>query len=412
MSRSRRRNRRLHFLGHHRGAGDAAAHRVLKPLYVSGGEWNTVYVGPVLAIEGLSDMDQIHGPALALEEPALQLEEVLESDDPAQLELAVADEAETMDAMPDEAVETVEAVETIETIETIETAPESPAHANTDSAAQQGELELTSEAEEDLAAVAELEILTAAARADAHVADVAAEMVARAIEATAEPAPEVVEPPPPPEPAPPPPDPVELLYGSAQAAAAEGRSEEARQLFRQVLAQRPTHLAARNQLALLLEAAGDHKAALAELDRALDGDQDHVGSLVNRGALLGTLGRFAAAERDLKRALRSDPAHAEALYHLGVVMTRKGLWGEAVPALRRAIELDPAKAQAHFYLGEALNHVDDLAGAMLAYQRAAELAPDHSRALYGLGIVLDRLGRPDDAAQMYKRSREVAATRR
>ncbi|MDP3773775.1 MAG: tetratricopeptide repeat protein [Gemmatimonadales bacterium] len=203
------------------------------------------------------------------------------------------------------------------------------------------------------------------------------------------------------------PDPAEVAYAQARAAAEAGDVPLAKTLYRQLLTTYPGHIGARNNLALLLDAGGDHAGALAELDRALDIDAENATLLVNRGGLLGAMGRFAAAERDLKRVLRVEPAQAEALFNLGIVMTKKGLWTEAVPHLRRAIELEPGRGAAHFYLGEALNHVDDLHGAMAAYQRAAELQPHNPRALYGLGIVYDRLGRPDDAAQMYRRSREV-----
>lgn len=317
----------------------------LKAVYRSVQEpWRADVAAPVLPLEGLQPWEEIRGPALALEDQPAAPAPVLESRDPSQLELA---------ASPDEL----------------------------------GDL---TDDEAGLAAVAELEALTQAAWADARSSARAADLVAEALAAT-EPEPE------------PQPDPSEILFAQAQAA----RPEEARALYRQLLAQFPANLKARNNLALLLDAAGDHAGALAELDRALDLDPDHGTLLVNRGALLGAQGRFAAAERDLKRVLRVEPSHAEALFNLGVVMTKKGLWGEAVPLLRRTIELDPSRAAAHFYLGEALNHVDDLGGAMLAYQRAAELVPGHSRALYGLGIVYDRMGRPDDAAMMYRRSREV-----
>jgi Flp pilus assembly protein TadD len=204
------------------------------------------------------------------------------------------------------------------------------------------------------------------------------------------------------------PDPSETLYVEARAAAEEGRSAEALRLYRQLLARFPQHLRSRNNLALLLDAAGDHAGALAELDRALEMDPEHTTLLTNRGALLGTLGRYAAAERDLRRVLRAEPANVEALFNLGVVMTKKGLWGEAVPHLQRATELAPDRAAAFYYLGEALNHVDDLPGALAAYQRATELQPQNARALYGLGIIYDRLARPDDAALMYRMSGVVA----
>jgi tetratricopeptide (TPR) repeat protein len=228
-----------------------------------------------------------------------------------------------------------------------------------------------------------------------------------AVESAANPAPETAEPafaaPPPP-----PPDPAELLYADARAAAEEGRVTDALRLYRELVAQYPRHLRARNNLALLLDAAGDHQGALAELDRALELDPEHTTLLTNRGALLGALGRYAAAERDLRRVLRVEPANVEALFNLGVVMTKKGLWGEAVPHLRHVTELAADRGAAFYYLGEALNHVDDLLGALAAFQRATELQPGNARALYGLGIIYDRLARPDDAALMYRKSREVA----
>jgi tetratricopeptide (TPR) repeat protein len=203
-------------------------------------------------------------------------------------------------------------------------------------------------------------------------------------------------------------DPSELLYASARAAATEGHPDAAMALYRELLSRYPRHLRARNNLALLLDASGDHQGALAELDRALEMDTEHTTLLTNRGALLGTLGRYAAAERDLRRVLRVEPSNVEALFNLGVVMSKKGLWSEAVPHLRRVTELDPDRGPAFYYLGEALNHVDDLQGALVAFQRATELQPSNARALYGLGIIYDRLARPDDAAVMYRKSRGVA----
>lgn len=395
MGRNRRRDRRFRF-GNRPGGNPPSS---LKPMYVTTEAAIDPRIAPALPLEGFTELDAIKGPALMLEDAPADTDEFLvaESTDPSQLSLDPVI-AESGDEDDDAAVA--------------------------------------------LEAVAELEILTEAARADAHMSEVAADLIARVIEESAhhddgsQPPPAddsqaetPAEPPavpsqleleapalevgPEPEPEPEPePDPIDVMFAQAQDAAQGGRSDEARALYRQLLALRPLHVRARNNLALLLDAAGDHTGALAELDRALDVDQDNTTLLVNRGALLGALGRFQAAERDLKRVLRVEPSNAEALFNLGVVMCKKGLWAEAVPALKRAIEIQGDRAAAHFYLGEALNHVDDLPGAMLSYQRAAELMPGYSRALYGLGIVYDRMGRPDDAAVMYRRSREVAAKKK
>lgn len=203
------------------------------------------------------------------------------------------------------------------------------------------------------------------------------------------------------------PSPEELLYNAAREADAQGERRRATAIYRELLEAYPRHVAARNNLALLLDHRGDHEQALNELQRCLTIDAANPRVLVNRGAVLGALGRYREAEGDLRHALELDGASAEAHFNLGLLMSRKGLWAEALPYLRRSIELDGSQATAYYYLGEALNHVDDLIGALQAYQRAVELGPNNAKAFYGLGIIYDRLNRPDEAAQMYRRSREI-----
>jgi Flp pilus assembly protein TadD len=371
----------------------------LAPTYVPLQGRHPLMLAPVLALEGLDPWAEIRGPALLLDEARAngEAEAPLRFDDPAQLVLEppgaapAAVEVTTLEDDPHAADELPSASADLP-VGDAASARADPAGA--EEALRFADLEAVPSGqaprpEADVAPAAELDVATPFESATA--AGGAEAEPAAAAEPTAVPAP----------------DPIQILYGDARNAAEDGRRDEAQRLYRELLGRRPAHVGARNNLALLLDADGNHEGALAELDRALEYEPDNSTLLVNRGALLGATGRFAAAERDLKKVLRLEPAHAEALFNLGVVLTKKGLWGEAVPHLRRAVELDPDRGAAHYYLGEALNHVDDLYGALAAYQRAAELQPTNPRALYGLGIIYDRLGRPDDAAQMYRRSREV-----
>jgi Flp pilus assembly protein TadD len=377
----------------------------------------SVVVAPVLELEGLEPWAEIQGPVLALEETTEPDEPMLTFHDPAQLVLAPF-AARMAAAISAEAPRfELEEAETA-AAEIHARAPEAERHDTrppflddggvavadaVDGPSEDAGFPAADDASVEDVRTPSLDHAQAAAggatapesRAPVGASDAGVGLPVSEIEAPA-----------PPEP--PAPDPAEALYAGARNAAEAGRAEEAKRLYRQLLALHPTHVRARNNLALMLDAEGNHQGALAELDRALDVEPENGTLLVNRGALLGAMGRYGAAERDLKRVLRDEPSHAEALFNLGVVMTKKGLWGEAVPHLRRAVELEPQRAAAHYYLGEALNHVDDLTGALAAYQRAAELQPDNPRALYGLGIIYDRLARPDAAAQMYRRSREVS----
>jgi len=364
MGRMRRRRRRG---GNGNGylAEPSRPMETFNPAYVPVASDRPPAAAPVLELDGLDPWTEIQGPNLALEEGPAADGAMLACDDPAQLTLDPADATSALDA----------------------------------SDCRGGVAMLDEPAPPPDASVGPDGRTGAADAAEASAADAS----------EAEP---VVAPEPEPiaaarEPVPPPPDPIDLRYDEARCAAEAGRCAEARSLYRQILAARPTHVRARNNLALLLDAEGNHQGALAEFDRALEVDPENGTLLVNRGALLGAMGRYAAAERDLKKVLRVEPSNAEALFHLGVVMTKKGLWGEAIPNLRRVVELEPERGAAYYWLGEALNHVDDLGGALASYQRAAELQPGNPRALYGLGIIYDRLARPDDAAHMYRRAREA-----
>ena len=380
MGRLRRRNRREPTDQIEDGGAPsttvAAPAEVLAPTYVSVGEaaWSAESDTPVLALDGLKPWEEIRGPAILLDdEPAPAESYIPDSNDPRQLDLTAAEVAAALAA--GQAAQSRDAASTQQEDETEFVQVDRPI------------LVLEPEPETHVEVQAELPLVMP------HAVVIATDDAAPRVETVAAEASPI--------------DHVEQTYQAARAASAEGRIADAKTLYQQALVERPSHVGARNNLALLLESAGNQQGALNEYDRALEFDAENATLLTNRGALLGAMGRYAAAERDLKKVLRVDPSHPEGLFNLGVVMTKKGLWGEAVPQLRRAVELDPTRGAAYFYLGEALNHIDDLYGAMAAYQRASELMPDHPRALYGLGIVYDRLGHPDDAARMYRKSREI-----
>jgi Flp pilus assembly protein TadD len=415
MGRSRRRNRHdaPHDFQRHGFdrvvAGPETATETLSPTFVSvpSYSWTAESDFPILALDGLNPRDEIHGPDLNLGDLAAADLLMRDSDDPSQLVLATDPDPDE-DLYPGAEAWAADSLDTQRPILVLEAQPYEeerravPREIDTDlvavPSADQIEMPLPDaedpgiSTEADSTAIIDAEIPAAELLPVEALPEppIAGEFNAAAV-AALEP---VV-------------DPLELRCDEARAAATEGRLLDARIIYREVIAERPSHLASRNNLALLFERLGDNQGALSEYDHALDVDGGHATLLANRGALLGAMGRYAAAERDLKKVLRVEPGHMEALFNLGVVMTRKGLWSEAVPLLRRVVEIDPTRGPAYFYLGEALNKVDDLYGAMAAYQRAAELMPDHPRALYGLGIVYDRLGRPDDAARMYRRSRET-----
>jgi tetratricopeptide (TPR) repeat protein len=177
-------------------------------------------------------------------------------------------------------------------------------------------------------------------------------------------------------------------------------------VYRQLLAEKPDHLKAHNNLGFLYDRLGDFEAALAEYRAAESLDPDDVRLQCNVAAALASLGRYGEAEEKLAEALHSDPKDADTRENLGLVHYKRGLYAEAAEELRIAADLDPERATAFLYLGEALNRIDDLEGALAALKRSAEIQPS-ARAYYAMGIVYDRLDQKGAAQAMYRKAEEL-----
>jgi Flp pilus assembly protein TadD len=205
-----------------------------------------------------------------------------------------------------------------------------------------------------------------------------------------------------------PPSEAERRFREGLARTRAGELEGAVAAYREALTLEPSHIRARNNLAVLLDRAGDHEGAAGHLRRALELDPENSELLSNLGAALGSLGRFDEAEKELKRAARLDPTRTDVRANLGILYLRRGLCEPAEVELRWVCERDRDHAAAHFYRGEALNCLGRVEEALRVLERAVQLQPGNSRAYQLMGILYDRKREPDMAAAMYRRAREVA----
>jgi len=144
-----------------------------------------------------------------------------------------------------------------------------------------------------------------------------------------------------------------------------GNLAEARRLYRQVLAEIPTHAVALFRSGLLELQDGHPQAALGLIEQA------------------------AAAAPD-------EPRH-----HFGLGQALQALCRheDAAAAYRRVLRADPRSADAHFALGNALQSLGDYDRAIDAYQAAVQLQPDFSDALNNWGTALQEMGRIDEAVE-------------
>lgn len=204
-----------------------------------------------------------------------------------------------------------------------------------------------------------------------------------------------------------PPPEAERLFGLARESEREGRRDEAKDLYRRVLAVNPGHVRARNNLGVLLDREGDPEAALEHFHTALQYNSENPDVLANLGAALGSLGRYEEAERELRKALRLEPNRPDVRTNLGLLHLRKGLYAQAESGLRWVCEHDPHNGPAHLYRGEALNRLGRADEALEVLERASHLEPENPRIFYLMGILYDRKHLSHEAAIMYRKAREL-----
>ncbi|MGW1608985.1 tetratricopeptide repeat protein [Streptomyces sp. NPDC002285] len=153
--------------------------------------------------------------------------------------------------------------------------------------------------------------------------------------------------------------------------------------------------------AIAQDLAGDRRAAVALLNRALELVPDDPRSLALRGEYHRVLGRHDEAISDLDRALALNPADAFALASRGATrLSREGL-DEALADLDGAVRLKPdyswalmRRARVHRAFGDPVRQLADL-------DRAVAVDPDWAWVRCERGDALRAAGRDEDALADY-----------
>jgi tetratricopeptide (TPR) repeat protein len=150
------------------------------------------------------------------------------------------------------------------------------------------------------------------------------------------------------------PDVWDMYYNLGWARLHMGDRAGAEQCFRQVLAQKPDHAAAHNQLGYMYRQEGDQeqqsmgvpantrwRAAEDEFRAAIAADALYWRAHFNLGVLLLDLRRLPEARGELDRVIALEPNYAPAHYKLGQLQLQEGQIKEAIRSFQRAVDLDP-----------------------------------------------------------------------
>jgi tetratricopeptide (TPR) repeat protein len=220
-----------------------------------------------------------------------------------------------------------------------------------------------------------------------------------------------------------------------------GRAAEAEAACRHVIANRPRHAEAWNNLSVALDLQGRRGEALEACDEALALRGDYVDALVNKGSLLVKTRDPVGAIEVLAEAVHLAPNNPLARVNLAAALRAVGEPDLACEQSREAIRVKPDFPEAHGALGDSLVALALFDLAIEAYDKALEIRPgfmavrlnkaaaefkrgnlDASIKIYraviddfpgsadaeaGLGVVLLAAGKLDDAVAAFRRAVEL-----
>jgi tetratricopeptide (TPR) repeat protein len=188
----------------------------------------------------------------------------------------------------------------------------------------------------------------------------------------------------------------------------EGRIDEARRAYRELLSRNPQDPVCNNLMGLLCIQSGQAVRAARHIQRALRSDPGNSQSHYNLGIAYKDQERLREASRSFAEAARLDPQNIDYQASLGNALRLSGQHTEAVQVLEKArrkvsgsesIRTNLALAQND--LGAALIRKGEAAQAIRHFLRTVELEPRHAAAHLNLGLTLEQLGRLEEAARHY-----------
>jgi protein O-GlcNAc transferase len=168
----------------------------------------------------------------------------------------------------------------------------------------------------------------------------------------------------------------------------QGRIEEARSGYRQVLARRPDHPDALNLLGVLEQNAGNLALAIHCLEKAVERAPEQGSCRNNLGNAYKAASRPDRAEACYRQAARLDPDDPDPPYNLAALLQGQDRLDEARPWYEKTLALVPDDRSALNNLGALLRAQGRLAQAESVYRKLLAAAPNHAKALFNLGSVL------------------------
>ena len=148
-------------------------------------------------------------------------------------------------------------------------------------------------------------------------------------------------------------------------------------------------------------------AAIASYSHAIKIKPDYAEAYNNMGNALRDKGDPETAIVNYKQAININPDYAEAYYNLGIILQDKNNLDAAISNYKQALKIKPDYAEAYNNMGNALKYQNNLEAAILSYTEALKLKPDYAEAYNNMGGALHDKGDSEAAIGSYMQAIKI-----
>jgi protein O-GlcNAc transferase len=195
---------------------------------------------------------------------------------------------------------------------------------------------------------------------------------------------------------------VALAVGEAMSDA--GRDASAVPILEHALELEPKSLAARYQLALVLQRVNRVPEAIELLKQVIEAEPRNIDALTNLGMAYAQEHEASQGIPFLKQAVALNSKDATAHQDLAAAYLQVNQVDDAILELKIAITLVPDSSQLHYDLGTAFKLQDDATDAIPELEKAEKLNPSGYEPAYVLGLLYMQVARYAEAAQQLETS--------
>jgi tetratricopeptide (TPR) repeat protein len=190
-----------------------------------------------------------------------------------------------------------------------------------------------------------------------------------------------------------------LALAVGRAISDAGHDAEAVPILEHALVLEPKSIAARYQLALVLQRSNRVQDAIELLKKVVAAEPKNSEALTNLGMALAQAHNATDGIPYLKRSVALNPKDPTAHQDLAAAYLQINQVDDAIAELKTAIGLAPDLPQLHYDLGTAYKLQDDAVDAIPELEKAEKLNPSGYEPAYVLGLLYMQVARYAEAAQ-------------